>query len=206
MEKIDIDFLSEFELWIRKVPGNGDCFFHSILNAYSKSYISGEVDRILCARRMRKDISEFLDKSVGQSNVYEYLSGGNLRSFGAEDPVFTLKGFKKHINSNRFVGTEVYEVTSLYINKNVFVINLDDRDVQIYGRLEDWYNKDITTVVLFYKSVETGDNGVGFDRGGHYDTCGITHKDGTIATHFLNSHKFIRAIIDRYNYRVEHKI
>jgi hypothetical protein len=217
MERIVIPFLWEFELRVKVVPGNGDCFFHALLAGYSKSYNLPETDKRQKARILRREIANFLTSRVDDGDiVYNHLSGGNLPSFGKVDPKYTLNGMYNLINSNKFVGTEVCEISSLYTDKNIFIINLNEMDVQIVGGIEDWYREDRTCLVLLYEAAfvppsgtaadPSGGLGTGIDLGGHYNLCMVRHSDGTIVSHLLHSHKLIRALIERYTYRVVNKI
>lgn len=207
---IVIPFLSKFELFQVHVPGNGDCFFHAVLSGYSKSYNQNHHLRIQKARKMREDLAEFLKSDVvsdhgeNKGMIYHHLAGGNLPSFGEVDPDYTIDGMCNWLRSNRFVGTEMTELLSLYININIFIIDLDDLDLIIHGRLEDWYDPDRTNIVVFYRCIMRSSNIK--DVGGHFDLCKVKHTDGSLVSHLKSTHSFIKAIIDRYNYRVNHKV
>jgi hypothetical protein len=140
----------------------------------------------------------------GKTIVYDYIFGGNLKDLGRHDYSYSLEGMKNTLNSSRYVGTEMCELVGSYGNKNIFVIDLDDNDVIIFGPLDEWYIKKRSSVVLFYSSSKRC---VGsYDLGGHYDLCGVKHDNGTIVNHFLHEHAFIKKLIDRYmergNYRL----
>ena len=207
-EPIVIPFLSNFELYLTRVAPDGDCFFHAVLAGYSKSYNQNPQLRGSKARGLRVDIANFLKSEIVTENsdnklIYHHLAGGNLPSFGQVDHDYTLESMYNWIISKRFVGTEMVEITSLYTNINIFIIDINDMDLIIHGKLEDWYDPKRTNIVLFYSCVLLT---TGKDIGGHFDLCKVKHIDGTAVSHLKPSHSFIQAIIDRYNYRTIHKI
>jgi hypothetical protein len=140
----------------------------------------------------------------GKVIVYDYLFGGNLKDLGRHDYSYSLEGMKTVLNSSRYVGTEMCELLGSYGNKNIFVIDLNDKDIIILGPLDEWYKKERSTVVLLYSSGRRSVNS--YDSGGHYDLCGVKHHDGTIVNHFLHEHAFIQSLIGRYNQRGTYKV
>ena len=71
--------------------GDGSCFLHSILQAFSKKYIkSSNNERRKIVRELRTNISKYLD----ETNIYDKLSRGQLKEICEVIPLMKKENMK----------------------------------------------------------------------------------------------------------------
>lgn len=188
--------LDKFDLYQIKVLGDGNCYFHSFLMAYSIPYRTEEInDRIIkrtdIVRSLRKDLSTILKSRIIPDNpdsktVYETLGNGNLAAIGKENIEFSLEYMINHLDSSSWCGEEIQELLSNETDKNIFYINVNKQDIYITSN-EDVIYKDRNSVVLLY-----------FDnKPEHYDTCALRNNKGEYITHFRFNNPFIQFLYKR---------
>lgn len=176
---------------IIKVLGDGNCFFHAICRAYFEPYITGKLNGKVISRKdivtkLRKDISLSLDTVVNDKGLtlYESLGNGEILKLGKMATEFSLEAMKKHLDSTEQCGDEILELVSTVLDKNIFLIDLENQDVYVTTDIEKLYKENRSCVVLLYNMED------------HYDTCAISHN-GNFITHFKFDNPFIQFLYNR---------
>jgi hypothetical protein len=177
-----------FELYMVKVQGDGNCWFHGLCMSFYKPYRTRRhngvaVSRSSIVRTLRRDLSVRLTAKADPNDknspiIYDTLSKGQLREFG---PEYSLEGMMKHLDSSEHCGEEVQEFVSNELNKNIFYI--DRRIGDVYTSSNELLYRDRPSVVLLY----TGD---------HYDVCAL-RENGQFITHFSFDNPFIQFLYRR---------
>ena len=98
--------------------GEGSCFFHSILHASSRDYVSMNIeDRIRTVSRIRKNISKKINREK-----WEQLGDGTISSVSFQETVsFTLNNFFRYVLDNgahRPRGHSTRKTVNYLINNN----------------------------------------------------------------------------------------
>jgi len=191
--KITKHGFDKFDLHKIPVSGGGNCYFHGILMAYSIPYRTQKLGgrplkRIDAVRSLRKDLSLRLTSNVDPDDetsptVYESLGGGHMAVMGEETKELNIINMISHIDSDEWCGEEVQELVSNELEKNIFYIDVKNKDVYCTSNIDFLY-KNRPSVVLIYD-------------GGHYDTCALKNKHGEYVTHFKFSNPFIQFLYNR---------
>lgn len=176
--------------------GDGNCFFHSLLNSFFVPYhnekLNGKrVSRHDMARSLRRELALKLDQKVDPDDPnsptnYDLLGRGNRKEFSSEVKELSLKRMKKLLDSSEHIGFGYIEYISNQLRRNIYILNGDKNDVYITGEESLFMDKERDSIVLYYKP-------------GHYELVGIENRDGTISTIFAHDHPFIRFL--RYRIR-----
>lgn len=167
-----------------KSPGDGHCFFHSIMRGAIISYIQNPLMRTKYAVGLRKRLAEHLfQKEDNGKIVYENLSRGTLSEQSKNVPEYSIKNIYNLLNSTSCVGMEVLELTCNLIDINVIIWEAEKRDIYRHGDKDHLFNKNRSTVVLTYSG-----------KYKHYNLLGV-FEDGKVETHFQNNHIFISRLL-----------
>lgn len=201
-ERITLDKhgFENYQVWRYRALGDGNCFFHSVLMGFIKPYrrrVDEEgkvVHRQRYAECLRDQLATKLGEktglSLGSPILYDVLSRGKLREFSKTIPDYTLENIQKLLRSNDHVGLEVIELTAIVLNINIFLIDIDTKDVYKTGDSELLFSPDRKgSVVLLYSN-------------NHFDLCGITKygrndSEDKIISHFKNDNPFIKLLLER---------
>jgi len=178
---------TEFKLMLYQVPGDGDCFFHSLFLAFFVPYRTlrfgngKKADRSQIVRKFRRELAIVLSRKLENKNLilYDYLSRGKLREYSRTVPEYSLENMKRMLKSYSFVGQEVLELTSIICDKDIYIIDQDTEDVYITGDASLFYKKRPSIVILY-----VGKN--------HYDLIGLQCGSGEVVTHFSPDNPFIK--------------
>ena len=107
IEDLDYDFVRIGAI------GDGSCMFHSILQAFNKTYINSTTqDKIKITRHFRNDLSDILDKEIDGKVCYKQLSRGALEEFSKVVPETSLKNMKRSLSSNEWGDVREHETFS----------------------------------------------------------------------------------------------
>lgn len=177
---------------------DGSCLFHAIANAYFIPYRTGILDgksisRPQLIRTLRRQLSIRLGEPVDPLNPdgpthYDLLSRGQLRKFAESVPRYSLENMQKELDSNDPVDNVYNEFLSNQLNKDIYLLNAQTKDVLITGNDDDILYKDRDSIVILYLTGPPG----------HYELVGLDQGED-IMTIFPPSHPFILAIRHRMN-------
>lgn len=185
----------DFDMRLYKAQGDGNCFFHSVLMGFVKSYRrrydseGRDISRRKFARDLRDQIANFLEKPHPKRSditVYKSLSRGEIVNFSKACPEFTLENMQIKLRSNDAVGLEMVEPTSIALKVNIIIIDREKQDIYQTGDGDYLFDPSRpSSVVLLYGN-------------GHFDLCGVGVETKTpfgtqtrIVSHFKNSNPFI---------------
>jgi hypothetical protein len=191
----------QFNLVAIETLGHGSCFFHAIANAYFIPYrtqiLNGRpINRRKFIEEFRIDLAKRLSQPVDESNpdspiYYDVLSRGNLRQFddevSAKTKKYTLKGMQEHLVKNRYVDNVYLEFVSEVLNKDIYLLDYDTKNVYIFGDDSDILYKGRDSIVLLIKHQIQ-----------HYELVGLQNRNQSITTLFAPDHSFITAIKNQY--------
>lgn len=186
----------KFDMYYYHTMGDGNCFFHSILMACNVSYRQNPQNRVQIMREFRNNLADMMAQPFGgvkdaQGNdviLYDQLSRGELREIApflqGEENV-TLPALQHKLRTSESVGQEIIEAASLYLNENIFILDVFTQDVYFIGDFELLFNPQRSSVVILYS-------------GNHYSLVGVySESKGKVVSHYLNTHTFIEHILNR---------
>ena len=189
-EKYDLVFpyngFHLYNLVAYQVPLDNNCFFHSIMLGIIKEYRNCSnsdglpVDRYSLVMGFRKTLSELLDQ------LYDKLSRGALREYSNAVPEYNLENLKKTVKGANCVGLEVLELTSIVLDINIVILDVDTLDVYMTGDHELLNSRNSGYVILLYNRKRV-----------HYELVGLKTNEGNIVTYFNQNHSLIKHIKDR---------
>ncbi len=181
------------DMVIIEVPADGSCFFHAILLAIYRPYRLGydngyPINRSATARSLRDDLAKRLQEhhiidDETTPLVYDTLSKGTLRENAKTLPQYTLESMQAELRSNSSVDFIYLEFISNELNKDIYIINLDTKDVYIMTDIDIMY-KNRDSIILAYS-----DN--------HFELIGVRTNNGDIDTLFAYNDVIITSIRQR---------
>ena len=161
--------------------GDGSCMFHSILQAFNKTYIDSdnrEKQRIV--RQVRNDLSDILDKKIGDSVCYDQLSRGSLKTFSKYVPEASLKNMKTALKGSDWGDYRFLELLSNIFEIDIYVFDKNKGDLYNTGDDELFYKNRDSIIILNSSNV-------------HFDTVGLKTKNG-IRTLFDHDEPLIKKL------------
>jgi hypothetical protein len=174
--------------------GDGNCFFHSLCQAYFIPYRTQMVNHMPLSRReIVRNLRYGLSKRLGEPvdpldpdgpSFYETLSRGELPNFGKEIPAYSFQEMQSRLRNSEAVGNEYNEFVSDQLKKDIYILDGDAKDVYITGNDDELLYKNRDSIVVLY-------------RPGHYETVGIQSGSSSIQTYFSPSHPFIQFLSAR---------
>ncbi len=180
-----------------RIPGDGSCLFHAIMLATSEEYRkllnSNLIERCKYVKLFRDVLANTLTE-LHSSNLtyYDYLGRGayKIMSHGDMDIVVndcSLETMQRTLRSNDSISYLYYELICEYLNIDIYLINIKDKELIITGD-EDLLWKNRNSVILSYYP-------------GHYELLGyINNNDPSkIQVLFEPTHPLILALKIRYN-------
>ena len=179
IEVLDWEGLSTFfyeGLVKKKEINDGSCYFHSIADAFYRPYQLGEINRSEYIKNLRKDLSNKLT-----SEIYHKLGRGQLREFSTRVKGFSLDEMKKQLDSNEPIDNRFNEFISNIINKDIYIINYEKKNIYVTGKDEDILYKNRDSIVIIWCD------------GNHYDLAGVI-EGRRLVTLFKYDHPFIQTI------------
>jgi hypothetical protein len=184
---------------------DGSGFFHAVLNAYFIPYRSGKIgiddesvgrrEMVVAWREMlAKRLAEPYDKSNPKSPmVYDVLSRGKLRLFGASIPNHSLYDLQAKLgNPSYFADESFLELVSNEIGRDIYILDGFKHDVYRWQSSKDDYDlfyKHRPSIVLIYIHE-------------HFELVGIAKMTADnimedVITHFNPDHPFIQKLYQR---------
>ena len=121
-------------------------------------------------------------KSNSSDTYYDTLSRGQLREFSTFYPSYILKNLQVELLSDRPVDSVYHEYVSNLLNKDIYILDHEKKDVYILPDPEIYY-KGRNSIVLLWSN-------------NHYDLVGLNTDKG-IKTYFSPNSDFIRYIRSR---------
>lgn len=178
---------------------DGSCFFHALASAYFLPYRIGKLGEVSLNRHqfisdLRFDLSRKLADKVDLSREdspihYDLLSRGQLRKFAENVPQYSQESMMRELNSNRSVDNVYNEFISNILNKDIYLLSLNEQDVYVTGDDSDILFKGRNSIVIL-------------EMPGHYELVGIQASSG-IKTLFHPDHPFIKAIRIRLREKID---
>jgi len=166
IKKIDITFV------IIPAIGDGSCMFHSILQAFNRTYIkSDRKDKQLICKKFRSDLGNVLSHQIKGQKIYDSLSRGGLSELSEVLPETSLINMRRSLNSNEWGDIRFLELISNMLELNIIVIDYSKKDIYITGDKELYIKKNRDTIFI-----ANTDNC-------HFDTVGL-EINGYIRTVF----------------------
>lgn len=174
------------------VPGDGNCYFHSLLRAFLIVYIKGDEDRRLeIVKAVRKELSVKLnDVDAKGVKIYDKLCNGNLKAFSTCVYECTLDNMIKRLDSSDAIEADIYqEFVSDALKIDIYII--DSITGKLYkspDSLLTYKNRD--SVILMYSRPPLGFHIghfelIGIDNG--KDVCGSGDLTGGMRSVDLNN-------------------
>lgn len=185
----------DFKMVAIDTIGDGSCYFHAFLHAFSIPYKEQKlnnqtIDRRDFVKNMRMSLSKKLGSPINPlypsgPTYYNELSRGKMYEFGQEVPEYSFEEMSRRLRSSEAVGNEFNEFVSNQFNKDIYILNEEIEDVYVTGKDDDILYKGRPSVVLLYSS---GDSG----RAGHYELVGLKDSNNITQTYFSSTHPFIQ--------------
>ncbi len=182
-----------------KTPGDGSCFFHSIINAFYIPYRLRSQPRHLIVRQFRIALATKLTsriKSKDNKTYYQVLSDGQLPILAKNLPEYSLENLQKQLLTiNSWVTGYFYqEYISDLLDKDIYILDNATQDVVLTHKSDkDMLYKGRNSIVIIFLD-------------GHYELVGIREggspKAGNCSnpeipifrTHFPYDHPFIQLL------------
>jgi hypothetical protein len=181
---INVKIISELGLDAIRIgtDATGDCFFAAILTStHDKFTKANAMERERLIKEMRSRIAGLATKYISNlfdGNAYESLRIIASSEYGEEhsgnDDI--LKWFKNHIKTpGEYVGSEMYQLTSIVYDINIFIFTDKDRLYAEFNRsnIKKYYNLDRPSIILLYMSASE-----------HYESIGVLYGDNDLRLQF----------------------
>lgn len=160
-------------LTIIKTIGDGNCFFHCILQATSIEYSDSDRNhKVNLVKELRDALADILQEE------YPNLSRGELKELSKSVPEYSLNHMTNELRSSKHVNHLYNELIGNHLGIDIYIIDAEKSDVYITCD-EDYLLKNRPSLVLYW-------------TGNHYDL--ISHKEADL---FQWDHEFIIAIRKR---------
>lgn len=196
---LKLNFTDTTNLVVVPTIPDGNCYFHSVLRAFNTSYINAKnaLERVNLARTFRNALADRLletDPLTGD-DYYSGLNNGNLEDFAKGVKEYSKDSLKRELLSSEPVDIIYQELISNAVNKDIYIIDAETKDMYNTGSAFGLYYKGRNSIIIYYTP-------------GHYEVVGIKRSDGSIDTIFTPEHEFIQTCKDRLlnNIRVDNKI
>jgi hypothetical protein len=115
---------------------------------------------------------------------YDILGNGSVKSMAETLPMYSLENMQKELNSNSPVSNLYNEHISNMINKDIYILSADKKDVYMFGDDYSLLYKNRDSIVIIYLT-------------GHYELVGLRDQEGVEKTLFSYKHPFIQLIRER---------
>ena len=195
---LKLNFSDVHNLVIVPTIGDGNCYFHSVLRAFNTSYINAKsaLERVNLARTFRNALADRLievDPLTG-SDYYSGLNNGNLEDFSKGVREYSKESLRRELLSSEPVDNIYQELISNAVNKDIYIIDAETKDMYNVGSTFGLYYKGRNSIIIYYTP-------------GHYEVVGVKRSDGSIDTIFTPEHELIQLCKDRLlnNIRMDRK-
>ena len=175
--------------------GDGNCFFHSIVQGFYRPYVEGYIvgtrrqvfDRFKFVRELKIEIANSLDqprKLPDTTTWYDSLSRGKLLEMSKDKmPQYELKNMQTELRGHNFLNNIFHEYTSEILGLDIYLLHGDIEDVYMLGD-KDLLYKGRKSVIILYQDE-------------HYSTVGALKDGVTLITFFLPDDEIIIALNNR---------
>lgn len=190
--------LGPFPLVKIRTIGDGNCFFHSILNAIYPKYQNNPELRHQLAINLRLDIAKHIDKKNPETGLtyWESASNGNLVTllidelFSKDIPEdfevdYSVNGIKRLLNSTAYIGDEIISLASNLLDINIIIIEESDNTIR---KLVESFRSTRKSVLI-----------LGNQDKQHYETCGVLNGN-YIQTVFDSDDNFKSAFYNSFGF------
>ena len=172
----------EFEI-IPAIP-DGSCMFHSILQAFNKTYNTlDNKGKKSMVRDFRNDLSDVLTEEVDGVSIYSKLSRGELKEFSKFYPPASLKVMQRDLKNNTWGDFRFLELLSEILDLNIFIIDRTKSDVYQTGDKELLYKDRDSIIILNTNNI-------------HFDTLGLKTKHG-VKTLFNKNDPIVKIMLSK---------
>jgi len=151
------------EVHLIGTPGDGACFFHSIVQAFHEDYIDGYdksrkavFDSVRFIKQLRTELSDGLDEKVDPQNEesptwYDSLSRGNLRELSKEMPHYKLENMKKELKKySAHVDNLYLEYMCKRLDLDIYVI--DGKTMDVVQADKDLLYEGRRSIVIYFEN------------------------------------------------------
>lgn len=185
---LKLNFTNLDNLFVVSIIGDGNCYFHSILRAFNTKYINAKTvfERVNLTRTFRNALADRLmeiDPLTGK-DYYSGLNNGRLEEFSHGVKEYSKDALRKELLGSDPVDNIYQELISNAINKDIYIIDGETKDMYNIGSAYSLYYKGRNSIVIYYTP-------------GHFEVVGARKSDGTMYTVFTPEHKFIDACRER---------
>jgi hypothetical protein len=177
---------------------DGNCFFHSILNATSSKYRSKDKkNQLLMCDELRKSFAntltykQFISLKVDNGYVYNDDSYSAFIKGDAKDLNVRYEAYKAYISeSGRHVGTEVIHLVGKELDIDIYLMRQNKGNGELVIQpipTEEAFLKRPSVILLYL--------------GNHYEIIGIAREGGELADFFYPSNHYV--ILELYKKQKE---
>lgn len=160
--------------------GEGSCFIHAFFQAYSEAYRNAD-DKLDFAKKARRDLAFLLQYQDPARPNYPIYDRYQFRNLAMLDNMYSLPGMMQHLNSNTYLGDEIYKLISDLYNVNLLIFYKTGEKITIPAYISyPTYQK---TILFYYLQAEQ-----------HYETVGII-REGKILTLFNKDDVDVKKLI-----------
>lgn len=175
---------NEFEFQVISAIPDGSCMFHSILQAFNKTYNTLDNNgKKLMVREFRNNLSDVLTEEVDGEIIYNKLSRGELKEFSKFYPPASLKDMQRDLKNNTWGDFRFLELLSSILDLNIFIIDRTESDVYQTGDPELLYEDRDSIIILNTNNI-------------HFDTLGLKTNRG-LKTLFNKNDSVIKLILSK---------
>ncbi|CAH6418683.1 Hypothetical protein POVN_LOCUS402 [uncultured virus] len=167
------------------VLADGNCFFHAILRAFNRTYITATNNHIrqTIASILRHELAAALEeKDATGKLVYDTLAKGTLREFSKGYPAASLSAMQSELKGGQAVDNLYHELISNQLDKDIYFIDLQTEDVYVTSSDLSLLYKARDSIFIVY-------------TGGHYDLLGVW--DGQVVQALFSSNHPLTQLIQQ---------
>ena len=155
------------------IPGDMNCFFHSVLRSFCTTYINSDnLIRRKIVENIKIKLADHLEHIDKKSclMIYDTLSKGTLREFSENVTDYSLNNMQKELKTNSAVDNVYIELVSNVFDIDIYIFNLTKEDIYLTGTDFNLYYKERNSIFIGY--IEPfGENSVG-----HFEVIGLKNN------------------------------
>ena len=181
-KEIKMTELNKFQI----IPAiaDGSCMFHSILQAFNKTYNTlDNNNKKEMVREFRNNLSDVLEEEVNGDIIYNKLSRGELKDFSKFYPPASLKAMQRDLKNNTWGDFRFLELMSEILDLNIFIIDKTKSDIYQTGDKELLYKDRDSIIILNTNNI-------------HFDTIGLKTKHG-VKTLFNKNDPVVKLMLSK---------
>lgn len=176
--------IKEYEFKIITAIADGSCMFHSILQAFNKTYNTlDNTGKKNMVREFRNNLSDVLSEELDGVKIYDTLSRGELKEFSNFYPPASLNAMQRDLRSNTWGDIRFLELLTSILDLNIFIIDKYKSDVYHTGDPELLYKHRDSIIILNINNV-------------HFDTIGVETKSG-LKTLFNKDDSIVKLMLSK---------